>query len=152
MLKQRIKESDPMIAVVKKAVVAFLVGISVLFSADTLLAQNDSTVFAFVNGGALDGVGNNAFITVDGVTITTQDVIGLDGTRASDGINNLTNIGGGGGLGINSDVSDAAVRFESGEGWEFIFNTEVELRNIELVETVADGTLTISSGLSLIHI
>ena len=135
-----------MIAVVKKAVVAFLVGISVLFSADTLLAQNDSTVFAFVNGGALDGVGNNAFITVDGVTITTQDVIGLDGTRASDGINNLTNIGGGGGLGINSDVSDAAVRFESGEGWEFIFNTEVELRNIELVETVADGTLTISSG------
>ena len=55
MLKQRIKESDPMIAVVKKAVVAFLVGISVLFSADTLLAQNDSTVFAFVNGGALDG-------------------------------------------------------------------------------------------------
>ena len=146
MLKQRIKESDPMIAVVKKAVVAFLVGISVLFSADTLLAQDDSTVFAFVNGGALDGVGNNAFITVDGVTITTQDVIGLDGTRASDGINNLTNIGGGGGLGINSDVSDAAVRFESGEGWEFIFNTEVELRNIELVETVADGTLTISSG------
>ena len=146
MLKQRIKESHQMIAVVKKAAVAFLVGILALFSSDTLLAQGDPTVFVFVNGGPLDGSGIGGNMNVDGVIITTQDVIGLDGSRASDGTNNLTNIGGGDGLGINSAGADTALLFQSDEGWEFIFNTEVELRSIELMDTVAGGTLTISSG------
>ena len=146
MLKQRIKESHQMIAVVKKAAVAFLVGILALFSSDTLLAQDDPTVFVFVNGGPLDGSGIGGNMNVDGVIITTQDVIGLDGSRASDGTNNLTNIGGGDGLGINSAGADTALLFQSDEGWEFIFNTEVELRSIELMDTVAGGTLTISSG------
>ena len=115
-----------------------------LFLAMTIRAEAQ-TVFTFLNGDPLDGVGIGANVTVDGVTITTQDVIGLDGTRASEGTNNVTNVGGSDGLGINSGVADAAVRFESGEGWEFIFNTAVELQNIELMETVAEGTLTISS-------
>jgi len=115
-----------------------------LFLAMTIRAEAQ-TVFTFLNGDPLDGIGIGANVTVDGVTITTQDVIGLDGTRASEGTTNVTNIGGPGGLGINSGVADVALRFESGEGWEFIFNTEVELQNIELMDTVADGTLTISS-------
>ena len=104
-----------------------------------------TTVFTFLNNGPLDAVGVGGNMTVDGVTITTQDVIGLEGTRASDGTNNLTNIGNTGGLGINSAVSDTARNFESDEGWEFIFNTDVQLQNIDLLQTNAGGTLTISS-------
>ena len=115
-----------------------------LFLAMTIRVEAQ-TVFTFINGNSLDGIGIGGNITVDGVTITTQDIIGLDGSRASGMIANLTNIGGGDGLGINSAGSDAAIRFESGEGWEFIFNTEVELQNIDLLETDAGGTLTISS-------
>ena len=106
---------------------------------------SESTVFTFVNGGPLDFVGIGGNMTVNGVTITTQDVIGLEGNRASDGSNDRTNIGNIGGLGINSEVSDRAILFESGEGWEFTFNTDVHLQNIELLETNTGGTLTISS-------
>ena len=48
-------------------------------------------------------------------------------------------------MGINSAVSDTARNFESGEGWEFVFNTDVTLQNIDLLLTNAGGTLTISS-------
>ena len=104
-----------------------------------------STVFTFLNNGPLDAIGIGGNMTVDGVTITTQDVIGLEGTRASDGTNNITNIGNTGGLGINSAVADTARNFESDEGWEFIFNTDVQLQNIDLLQTNAGGTLTIAS-------
>ena len=115
-----------------------------LFLAMTIRVEAQ-TVFTFINGNSLDGIGIGGNITVDGVTITTQDIIGLDGSRASGMIANLTNIGGGDGLGINSAGSDAAIRFESGEGWEFTFDTEVQLQDLQLLETDAGGTLTISS-------
>ena len=102
-------------------------------------------LFTFVNEGPLDAAGIGGNMTVNGVTITTQDVIGLDGTRASDGTGNETNIGNTDGLGINSAVSDTARNFEPGEGWEFTFNTAVQLQNIDLLLTDAGGTLTISS-------
>ena len=105
----------------------------------------DSSVFTFANGGPLDAAGIGGNMTVNGVTITTQDVIGLDGTRASNGSNNITNIGNTGGLGINSAVSDTARNFEPVEGWEFTFNTDVQLQNIDLLLTSASGALTISS-------
>ena len=105
----------------------------------------ESSVFTFLNGGPLDAVGIGGNMTVDGVTITTQDVIGLGGTRASDGINDTTNIGNTGGLGINSAANDTARNFESGEGWEFTFNTDVRLQNMDLLLTSAGGTLTIAS-------
>ena len=104
-----------------------------------------STEFTFLNGGPLDAVGVGGNMTVDGITITTVDVIGLEGTRASEGTGDITNIGNTGGLGINSAVSDTARNFESGEGWEFVFNTDVTLQNIDLLLTNAGGTLTISS-------
>jgi len=97
----------------------------------------ESSVFTFLNGGPLDAVGIGGNMTVDGVTITTQDVIGLGGTRASDGINDTTNIGNTGGLGINSAANDTARNFESGEGWEFTFNTDVRLQNMDLLLTSA---------------
>ena len=108
-------------------------------------AASGSTVFTFVNGGPLDAVGIGGNMTVNGVTITTQDVIGLGGTRASSGVNDETNIGSSGGLGIASAGNDTARNFESNEGWEFTFNTDVELQNIDLLLTNAGGTLTISS-------
>ena len=73
-------------------------------------------------------------------------MIGLDGTRASDGTNNITNIGSPGGLGINSAISDKARNFESDEGWEFTFDTDVYLQSVDLLEMNAGGTLTISSA------
>ena len=82
-------------------------------------------------------------MTVGDVTITTLDVIGLDGTRTSGGTNNVTNIGAPGGLGINSAVADTAKNFEAGEGWEFKFNTDVYLQSIDLLEMVAGGTLSV---------
>ena len=48
-------------------------------------------------------------------------------------------------MGIASAGNDTARNFESNEGWEFTFNTDVELQNIELLLTNAGGTLTISS-------
>ena len=105
----------------------------------------DFSVFTFLNGGPLDAVGVGGNMTVNGVTITTQDVIGLGGTRASNGVNDETNIGNSGGLGIASAGNDTARNFESNEGWEFTFNTDVRLQNIELLLTNAGGTLTISS-------
>ena len=72
-------------------------------------------------------------------------MIGLGGTRASNGVNDETNIGNSGGLGIASAGNDTARNFESNEGWEFTFNTDVRLQNIELLLTNAGGTLTISS-------
>ena len=104
--------------------------------------------FGFGNGGPLDPTGVGGELTVNGVTITTQDVIGLDGSRASEGTegtNHVTNVGGPGGLGINTDGSDTARNFDPGEGWEFTFNTDVQLQDIQLADTDAGGTLTISS-------
>ncbi|MFC7337782.1 sulfatase [Haloferula chungangensis] len=104
-----------------------------------------SRVFEFVDGSPLDAVGINGNMTVGGITITTRDVIGLDGSRASDGTKNVTNIGAPGGLGINSAVADTAKNFESDEGWEFQFDTNVHLESIDLLEMNAGGTLTLSS-------
>ena len=105
-----------------------------------------STVFTFVNGGPLDRAGVGGNMTVNGVTITTRDVIGLGGSRASNGSGDITNVGNTGGLGINSGVSDAAILFEATEGWEFTFNTDVQLLNIELLQTNSGGRLTISGS------
>ncbi len=103
-------------------------------------------VFEFVDGSELDAAGIGASMTVNGVTITTSDIIGLDGSRTSDGVkDHVTNIGAPGGLGINTDASDTAKNFESDEGWEFSFNTDVYLNNIDLLEMNSGGTLTISS-------
>jgi len=49
-------------------------------------------------------------------------------------------------LGINSETPDKGKNFESGEGWEFSFDTDVHLQNIDLREMSSAGTLTISSA------
>lgn len=102
-------------------------------------------VFEFVDSSALDTAGIGGTMTVDGVTITTSDIIGLDGSRTSEGREHTTNIGAPDGLGINSDVSDTAKNFESDEGWEFSFDADVYLEAIDLLEMNSGGTLTISS-------
>ncbi|VGO11753.1 Arylsulfatase [Pontiella desulfatans] len=107
---------------------------------------SSAKVFEFVDGSALDAAGIGGGMTVGDVTITTLDVIGQDGTRASGGVGHGTNVGTNDGLGINSADSDKANNFDSGEGWEFSFDTDVYLQSIDLLETVAGGTLAISSS------
>lgn len=103
-------------------------------------------VFKFVADSKLDAAGIGASMTVNGVTITTSGIIGLDGSRASDGVkSHVTNIGDSGGLGINTKDRDTARNFESDEGWEFSFNADVYLQTIDLLEMNSGGTLTISS-------
>lgn len=107
--------------------------------------KKSNDVFKFVDNSPLDLAGIGGKFTVGGITITTQDIIGLDGTRASEGVKNMTNIGTAGGLGISSVASDFARSFELGEGWEFSFDTKVYLESIDLLNMRAPGKLTISS-------
>ncbi|MEP4078359.1 sulfatase [Haloferula sp.] len=109
-------------------------------------------VFEFTNGSALDNGANpdNAGIggemTVEDITITIHDIIGQNGTRNSGGTEHRTNIGNQNGLGINSADPDKANNFDSGEGWEFKFDTDVYLQSIDLQAMLVGGTLTITSA------
>ena len=49
MQKQRVKKSRQITVVIKKAVIAFLIGTSFLFSSDTLSAQNPNVIFIGVD-------------------------------------------------------------------------------------------------------
>ena len=108
--------------------------------------EDANSVFKFLDNYPLDLAGVGGSFMVGGIVLTTQDVIGLDGTRASDGAKHVTHIGASGGLGINSETPDKGKNFESGEGWEFSFDTDVHLQNIDLREMSSAGTLTISSA------
>ncbi|MDF7809160.1 sulfatase [Pontiellaceae bacterium B12219] len=107
--------------------------------------EASSTDFEFVNESAFDAAGTGASMTVGDVTLSTVDLIGQDGSRASAGDGHQTNIGNNDGLGIDSADSDQAVNFDSGEGWEFSFDTHAYLQEIDLLDMNAGGTLTISS-------
>ncbi|MDF7798618.1 sulfatase [Pontiellaceae bacterium B1224] len=108
-----------------------------------------TNVFEFLNTGPLDELGLNGTFYVDGLALSTEDIIGLDGSRASSGERHVTQIGNSHGLGVNSDGTDKAVLFQIGEGWEFSFNSDVRLQNINIAdmsEAGASMTLTSLSG------
>ncbi|MDF7809159.1 right-handed parallel beta-helix repeat-containing protein [Pontiellaceae bacterium B12219] len=88
------------------------------------------------------------------VTLTTLDVIGQDGTLASDGIDHRLNITGAAGnfLGVNHDganLSNSSAEwkyFNPNEGWVFSFNEDVYLKEIQLTEQDDDAEMTLLSA------
>ena len=83
-------------------------------------------LYDFNDGTEFDNVGLGASMTVDGITMTTVEIIGLDGTSATNGVNNKTNIQGSvNSLGINSanfsntDIGSESRDFNPVEAWVF---------------------------------
>jgi hypothetical protein len=110
-----------------------------------------TNVFEFLDNGPLDQAGTDGSFTIDGLTLSTVDIIGMDGTRATSGQPNtahLTQSGSTHGLGVNSDFTDKAVLFQVGEGWEFIFNRDVRLQSIHLANVEAVGAAMTLTSLS----
>jgi arylsulfatase A-like enzyme len=108
-----------------------------------------TNVFEFLDAGPLDQADIDGSFFIEGLTLSTVDVIGLDGSRASEGQGHLTQIGSKNGLGVNSAGTDKAILFESGEGWEFSFDHDVRLQNINLDDLAGAGeamTITSLSG------
>ena len=113
--------------------------------------------YTFVNNGYFDGgavradgqIGGTA--TEGGVTLTTVDVIGADGTRLSVGdalvADHYTSIGSSGGLAVNSSPADelSAVNFDSLEAWEFNFDSNIYLESITLNSLDTGTSFTLSS-------
>lgn len=110
--------------------------------------------YSFVDGSYFDGgnvladgqIGGTG--TEGGVTITTVDVIGSDGTRLSDGFGHFMSIGGNDELAVNSASTElSAINFDSQEAWEFNFDAGIYLESINLESIAVDtGTsFTISS-------
>jgi hypothetical protein len=87
------------------------------------------------------------------VTLTTLDVIGQDGTPASDGVDHRLNVTGTADyLGVNHDGANQSGStaewqyFNPNEGWVFSFNVDVYLQQMQLVSQDDDAQLTLSSG------
>lgn len=127
--------------------------VAVLAISGMFAAQNAqaSVVFTFNNGNSLDTTGVDATLTVDGLTITTVEIVGWDGTLASAGAGHQMNSTTANSLGVNSattppNAASDARDFDPGEAWIFKFDKDVRLNlfNMSSVDTVTE--LTISSS------
>jgi hypothetical protein len=114
-------------------------------------------LFDFNNGTALDGAGVGATmvatndVTTDTRTLTTVDIIGADGSKASEGTNHVTQIKSNwDALGINDATSDDDENsFDLSEAWVFKFDGAVELVNLDMSGVNAGGggiQITLSSS------
>ena len=124
-------------------------------------AAHGDAVFDFNDGTEFDNVGIGATMTVldaaksINVTLTSVDIIGQDGTLASDGVDlHKTNIQGDvNSLGINDAVysntngtyGSESRDFNPGEAWVISFNVDVELVEIDLSGQSEDERMTLSS-------
>ncbi|MDF7822655.1 right-handed parallel beta-helix repeat-containing protein [Pontiellaceae bacterium B12227] len=139
-----------------KAVVA-------MAGADIGAFEHQGVTYDFLADSVWDGgsgggqIGSRATLPDSGtgldVTLTALDVIGQDGTRASEGFDHRLNITGSADfLGINHDGSNQSGSsaewkyFNPNEGWVFSFNVDVVLKTMQLVEQDDDAELTLSSS------
>ena len=139
-----------------KAVVA-------MAGADIGALEYEGVTFEFLADSVWDGgsgggqIGASATLAHEAtgidVTLTTVDVIGQDGTRASDGYDHRTNITGTSNfLGINhaganqSGSSAEWKYFNPNEGWVFSFDVDVYLKTMQLASQGDDAELTLSSS------
>jgi len=122
--------------------------------------------FEFLDGGPLDGSGLGGTMTVTDyatfigtdfvdVTLTTIDIVGSNGTRASDGAGHTLNsqgaaqgAGNSNALGIDStNISNSGNDerdFNPSEQWTISFNTDVELNEIDFAGWSSTSVMTIS--------
>lgn len=134
----------------KKLTDGLIVVICSFFVAGTSLAD---VVFDFVDGSGFDAAGIGATMAeMDGTTnvvMETVDIIGQDGSKASEGKGHLTNIYGAlNTLGINdANVTGTEYsHFDSNEGWVFKFSTDVNLVGINFSSLDAGDEMTMSSS------
>lgn len=104
-------------------------------------------VFSFADGGVLDGVGLDGTMEVNGLTLSTVDIIDISGDRASvSGRNDKTNMQTNFSMGINSaSTSNSTLNSESrdfnkNEGWEFSFDKDVNLIEIDFSSFNSNGS------------
>lgn len=110
-------------------------------------SQADVILFDFTSEGiSIDGVGLGGSLTSDGLTLTTIDIIDIDGNNTSDtGAVDLTNIGSNDALGINSasstgdSVNNESQNFDDNEGWVFSFDFDVEIMEIDFESFSSNG-------------
>ncbi|MBK1830271.1 PEP-CTERM sorting domain-containing protein [Verrucomicrobiaceae bacterium R5-34] len=123
-------------------------------------AQAALVIYDFNNGTGLDNVGVGGTMTVDGLTLTTEDVVGHDGSLDSAGGSHETNIvTNANALGVNSattplNAGNDARDFDPGEAWIFSFDQDVELTllNVSSLDTVTELTISSSAFSDLVFV
>ena len=109
--------------------------------APSSFSSANSVTFEFTDGSALDGEQGvvGAAMMVDGITLTTRQIIGSDKTDQG---NTTTIYKTANSLSINTkSVSGSEYQnLDPGEAWVFDFNTDVVLDAIELVGLDRDET------------
>jgi hypothetical protein len=125
------------------------------YIADSSYEAPVPVVFTFPNvnpPNGLDSVGIGGSITYSNITITTEDVIGQDGSLASEGANNYMNTTSTENLGVRSanDLIGSGQNsrdFDPGEGWVFSFNTNVYLLEMDFASwgSTLPTEMTVSS-------
>ncbi len=125
-------------------------------------AHNSSAVVTYEFTGGVspfDNASTNVFETLNDpdsgldITLTTVDIIGWDGSKASEGINHKTNVSGSSGkaMGINSATTPPGAtsdfqNFDPGEGWVVSFNVAVQLVEIDFASQQAGTEMTLLSS------
>lgn len=127
--------------------------VAVLAIGGMFVAQTaQAALFDFVDndGVGFDKTGIGGFMSVDGITVTTVDVIGSDGTKASDGVDNTMNITGVDCLGVNTKASNGYSNetrdFNPTEGWVFSVNVDVTELVFDFKSHGAGAVMTLSSS------
>lgn len=110
----------------------------------------DPVVFDFNDGNPLDSTGVGATMLVSGLTLTTVEIVGQDGSLASVGAGHEMNSTANNALGVNSSVNiggfDSNARdFNPGEKWIFSFDTDVNFIDIDFAGWTDNGSeMTVS--------
>jgi hypothetical protein len=132
-----------------KMTTLILTGAFLIFGAASSFA---AALFDFNEGTEFDAAGMGASMTVkDGsvsITMETVDIIGQDGSLASDGAKHKTNIyKAHNAMGINDGVVTGSEyeHFNPGEGWVFSFNVDVTLDWLNTSSFDRGAELTISA-------
>ncbi len=108
--------------------------------------------FSFDDGGVLDGAGIGGSLTRSNIVLTTVDIIGQDGSLASEGAGHLTWSDSQNSLGIHDAVNSLGITsseardFNPGEGWVFSFDTDVTIDEIDFAGWTAPSEMTLSSS------
>lgn len=118
-----------------------------------LIVNAQSVTFDFNNGTDLDNVSlANAVTSVNGLTLTTTEIIASDGTLGSSNTNVTLNITDADALGVNSpsvsedpNASNDLRDFDPGEAWWFTFDKNVRLDEILVSSLDSPAQMTVSS-------
>ncbi len=119
---------------------------------DDDLLTVDPVKFSFSDGNVFDGAGIGASMTNGGIALTTVDIVGQDGSLASEGAGHLTWSDSQNCLGFNDAINSLGITssqerdINPGEGWIFSFDSDVYINEIDFAGWSANSELTLSSS------